>query len=214
MTPGAEVEPGITAAGLREYFGERWEAVRSFHDLLDEQGELRGLLGPRERERLWRRHILNSAALAEFLPGAGSVADIGSGAGLPGVVLALMRPDLEFHLIEPMQRRARWLEEASALLAVRNVEIHQSRAEDLRGRLRVDVVTARAVAPLATLLAWSVPVLADDGRLAVLKGRRAREEVDAARPVLRRLRFDRVLVHEVDMFSLGEPTTVVEVARR
>lgn len=206
-----DVEPGISEVALRGYFGEHWDAVRSFHRILALEGDTRGLIGPREAGRLWRRHILNSAALALFLPEAGTVADIGSGAGLPGMVLALMRPDLRFHLVEPMQRRTRWLEEVTARLSLANVEIHESRAEQLHGALRVDAVTARAVAPLPTLAGWAVPLLVADGRVVVLKGRRASDEVAAARPVLRRLRWDRVALHEVDVLSLGDPTTVVEL---
>lgn len=211
MTAAAEPEEGIPEGALREFFGDRWEAIHAFHGLLAEHGEPRGLIGPRERGRLWRRHVLNSAALVDFLPDHGVVLDIGSGAGLPGVVLALMRPDLEFHLVEPMQRRAGWLAEVAALVAAQNVRVHQARAEGVR--LQADAVTARAVAPLGTLVGWAAPLVSDGGRVVVLKGRRAPEEVAAARSTLNRLGFTHVALHEVDVLALGEPTTVVTMTR-
>lgn len=213
----AEHEGGVAEvpyAALERYFGAAWPGVRGFHDLLYEHGAVRGLVGPREVERLWTRHILNSAAPAGLLPERGSVVDLGTGAGLPGVVLALMRPDLTFHLVEPMQRRITWLEEVLKVLRVENVELHRRRAEDLRGVLLVDVVVSRAVAPLDILSTWALPLVQPGGRLLALKGRRAAEELASARGVLRRLGVERADIHEVDVMSKGEVTLVIEVWKR
>lgn len=201
------------AAALAEFFGAAWPAVAAFEERLRAEGELRGLIGPRELPRLWTRHILNSAALAPFLPDHGAVADIGSGAGLPGVVLASMRPELTVHLVEPMQRRAAWLGDVTEHLALENVVIHQARAQDLKGTLHVEAATARAVADVGRLATMSVPLLRRGGRLVVLKGRRAGEEIDRAADALRRARARVVGVHEVDVMALGDPTTVVEIVK-
>jgi 16S rRNA (guanine527-N7)-methyltransferase len=204
----------VSETALEAFFGGSWDDVRHFHALLLEHGERRGLIGPREAPRLWTRHVLNSAALAPFMPATGAVADIGTGAGLPGVVLALMRPDLALHLVEPMQRRIDWLTEVVATLAVTNVTLHPVRAEELRGSLQVDAATARAVAPLGTLATWSLPLVRPGGRLVVLKGRQAQAEVATARSQLRRLGVADVRLHEADPLDLGEPTTVVEILKR
>lgn len=204
MTTALE-PPGAAVVDL---FGESWPRVSRFTEYLAEHGEERGLIGPREVPRLWSRHIVNCASVAGFLPASGSVADVGSGAGLPGAVLAAMRPDLEVHLIEPMQRRADWLREMAGWVPLRNVVVHQARAEDVRG-LSVDVVTARAVAPLERLVAWSVPLVRVGGRLLLLKGRSARDEVAAASASLARLGVGEVQVHEVDLLGSGDVTYVV-----
>lgn len=203
-----------TLDDLARLFGDGWSGVRRFHELLGAQGELRGLIGPRELPRLWSRHLVNSAAVVPYLPVAGAAVDVGTGAGLPGVVVALMRPHLSVHLVEPMQRRVAWLEEVRAELGLTNVTIHACRAEELHGRLTAQAVTARAVAELSRLARWSLPLLAPGGRLVVLKGRRAREEVLAAERTLRRLGAADVRLHEVDLLRLGEPTTVVELVVR
>jgi 16S rRNA (guanine527-N7)-methyltransferase len=201
----------LSAEKLEEFFGSSWQQAARFHALLREQGEQRGLIGPREVSRIWTRHILNSAALTRFLPAAGAVADIGTGAGLPGVVVAVVRPDLDVHLIEPMQRRIVWLEEVVVELDLRNVTLHTARAEELHGVLRVDVATARAVAPLGRLAGWSLPLVRPGGRLVALKGRRAAEEIAGAEKTLGRLGVVRTETHEVDPMGLGDPTTVVEL---
>ena len=211
---GSANDSGLSQRALRTFFGESFEGVQRFHDLLQDEGETRGLIGPREVPRLWTRHLLNSAALAGYLPEVGSVADVGSGAGLPGVVLALMRTGLHFHLVEPMQRRIAWLSEVVTELGLTNVTLHHDRAEALRDHLRVDAVTARAVAPLPKLAAWTLPLVRPGGRLVVLKGRQAAGEVDAATPLLRRLGVLRVDLHEVDPLGTGEPTVVVELVKR
>jgi 16S rRNA (guanine527-N7)-methyltransferase len=181
--------------------------------MLAEQGELRGLIGPRELPRLWRRHVGNSAAVLPWLPETGEIADVGSGAGLPGVVLALARPDLRVHLVEPMQRRAQWLTEVAQELELQNVVVRAVRAEDLHGELRVDAVTARAVAATDKLARWTMPLVRLGGALLAMKGARASDEVEAARSTLRRLGATEVSVHDVDLYDDGDLTRVVEVRR-
>ena len=195
-------------------FGDRLELAERFHALLAEQGPERGLIGPREVERLWERHLLNCALMADAVaPGTRTLADIGSGAGLPGVVLAIVRPELEVTLIETMQRRTTWLEEVDAELGL-GLEVVRARAEDLHGTRSFDVVTARAVAALDKLSRWTLPLVADGGELLALKGSSAQDEIDAAQKVLRRLggvdpRIRRYGEGEVEL-----PTTVVHVRRR
>jgi 16S rRNA (guanine527-N7)-methyltransferase len=188
------------------------QAIR-YAELLASAGVERGLIGPREVDRLWDRHLLNCAALAELLPASGVVADLGSGAGLPGLVLALLRPDLRFVLIDATRRRVEFLDEAIAELALPAVETRWSRAEELNGQLRVDAVVARAVAQLERLVPWAAPLLARPGEILASKGERAAEELVGAGPVLARLG----LVGEVVPCGVGilpEPTLVVRVRRR
>lgn len=197
----------------RKILGRGYDGAATFARMLASEGELRGLIGPRELPRLWRRHVANSAAVAGFLPSTGSVVDVGSGAGLPGVVLALMRPDLEFHLVEPMLRRVAWLEEVRDRLELANVTVHGARAEELHETVRAEIVTARAVAALDKLARWTLPMVRLGGALLAMKGRRAAEEVAAARPVLRRLGVTDVQVHDVDLYADGDVTRVVEVRK-
>lgn len=196
---------------IAEYFGDRYPAVAAFRAMLEREGERRGLLGPRESGRLWERHLLNSAAVAPFLP-EGAVADVGSGAGLPGLVLASMFPDREILLIEPMERRAAWLGEASEELGLDGVRVIRARAEALADSVRVPAVTARAVAPLVRLSGWCAPLLADDGCLLFLKGRGAPDEVAAAEARLTRLGL-RAEVLEAGTVAGLEPTRVVRLTR-
>lgn len=198
----------------REVFGLGFSAVEEFARMLVEQGELRGLIGPREVPRLWRRHILNSAVVERFLPTRGRVADIGSGAGLPGVVLAIMRPDIEFFLIEPMERRVDWLTEVVQGLDLDNVSILHKRAEELHNRETFDAVTARAVAGMDKLLRLAMPLVANGGRLLALKGKRVHDEVDSAKYVFKKVGAEVMHVHEVDILNDGDVTFVAEVLRR
>ncbi|HVW43764.1 MAG TPA: 16S rRNA (guanine(527)-N(7))-methyltransferase RsmG, partial [Amycolatopsis sp.] len=160
-------------------FGDRLDGAVRYAELLREHGVERGLIGPREVDRLWDRHLLNSAVIAECIPRGATVVDVGSGAGLPGIPLALARPDLEIALVEPMARRVEWLDEVVYELAL-GVTVVRGRAEEraIRRRLGlVDVVTARAVAPLARLAGWCLPLLREGGMMLALKGVSAREEV-------------------------------------
>ncbi len=180
MKHGAAPPPPATAAGV---FGDRVELAQHFAELLAGPGVERGLLGPREVDRLWDRHILNSVAVAELIESGARVLDIGSGAGLPGIPIAIARPDLRVTLIEPMLRRTAFLEEAVAALGI-DVAIVRGRAEDPGVRSQVggaDVVVSRAVASLDKLSRWSLPLLRPGGRMLALKGERAEEEVAEAR---------------------------------
>lgn len=204
---------GADEEASRRIFGLGFGAAEEFALMLVDEGELRGLIGPREVPRLWRRHILNSAAVAEFLPRSGTVADVGSGAGLPGIVLAIMRPDLEFHLIEPMQRRTDWLGEVVDRLDLDNVVLHQLRAEELHGRATVEAVTARAVAGMDKLLRVTMPLVKPGGHLLALKGRRVYEELESAKYVLKKTRAVLEAVHEVDVAGDGDLTFVAQLRR-
>ncbi|MBP2475531.1 16S rRNA (guanine527-N7)-methyltransferase [Crossiella equi] len=162
-------------------FGERLGVAERFGEMLVEQGVLRGLIGPREVERVWERHILNSAVVAELLAPGVSVVDVGSGAGLPGIPMAIARPDVEMVLLEPMARRCAWLEEVVDELELEGVYVVRGRAEEKVVRERVagaDVVTARAVAPLAKLAGWCLPLVRPEGQLLALKGSSAAEELE------------------------------------
>ncbi len=193
--------------------------MQSFHDLLADAGVARGLIGPREVPRLWDRHIGNSAWVVLPVPGlvplGADVADVGAGAGLPGLVWAIVRPDLQVTLIEPLLRRATFLTEAvSALGLDERVAVVRDRAEHLAGRVSFDVVTARAVAPLDRLLGWTLPLLREDGRLLALKGQSAEDEIGAARRVLQRLGAGEPRVVECSNPAATLPTRVVAVPRR
>ncbi len=205
--PGAIETPSDE---VRELFGVAFSGAEHFAHMLQEQGELRGLVGPREMPRLWTRHIVNSAAVVPFLPGRGSVADVGSGAGFPGIVVALLRPDLEVTLIETMERRVEWLSDVVAELDLDNVEVRRARAEDVHERY--DVVTARAVANLSRLVRLTSHLLRQGGCLLALKGAKAEAEVDDARYVIRKAKLEPAVIHEV--VTPGEEITkVVEVRR-
>lgn len=199
--------------GVIRALGPAYPTVLAFAELLAQEGVTRGLLGPREMPRLWERHLLNSAAVASFLPHTGTVIDVGTGAGLPGVVLAAMRPDLPFVLLEPMERRVTWLREVVAALGLDNAEVVRARAEDLHGVRLGSAVTARAVAPMDRLAAWSLPLLAVGGVLLAMKGRQARAELDAAQTTIRRLGGGMADVIETTVLEGVEPTTVVRVVR-
>jgi 16S rRNA (guanine527-N7)-methyltransferase len=172
----------------------RLPALRQYVDLLADEGVTRGLIGPREVPRLWDRHLLNCGLLAPVVPEGARVVDLGSGAGLPGLVLALARPDLSVTLVEPMLRRTTFLTEACALLGLDEVRVVRGRAEDLTGET-FDVVTARALAPLPKLLTWALPLVAPEGALLAMKGSSAAEEITAAAAELQHWRASREVLH-------------------
>lgn len=194
---------------LPALFGTAWPAVRRFHDFLADQGVLRGLVGPREVTRLWERHLVNSAAVVPFLPEQGLVVDVGSGAGLPGVVVAAMRPDAEVVLLEPMERRTAWLGEVIRELGLDNARVLRGRAEEQIGGLRADAVTARAVAALEKLYPWTLPLLRIGGELVALKGSRAAEEVLAGAEVLARYGGGPARIEIATTLDGLDPTSVV-----
>lgn len=164
---------------------ERLELAEQYAELLATEGVLRGLIGPREAPRLWERHLINCALLAEQIPADATVCDLGSGAGLPGLVLAIARPDLRVTLVEPLLRRTTFLDETVVALGLEDsVEVIRGRAEALHGVRRFAVVTSRALAPLERLLGWSMPLVEPTGSLVAMKGSSVAEEIEAARPVL------------------------------
>ena len=179
-------------------FGERLSRVREFTELLYREGELRGLIGSLEPARLWTRHIINSGLMAPLLK-SGRLGDVGSGAGLPGVVLAIARPDVECILIEPMSRRVDWLNEVKQLLHLDNVSVIRDRAEDYRPVPLLDQVTARAVSALRTLIPITAPLLRPGGELLLMKGERVYQEVEAAEKAMRKHR-----VVDPEVLVLGE----------
>ena len=203
-----EHEPEVAA----EIFGERIDLARRFTQSLGEHGEERGLIGPLEPPRLWTRHILNSAVTAPLF--SGRVGDVGSGAGLPGLVLAIARPDVEWILIEPMERRVAWLSEQVADLGLDNVEVVRARAEDWRGGPVLDAVTARAVSALRTLVPLTAPLVRDGGELILLKGANAAIEIDGAEKALRKYRVSNVRVEVIGEGLLEDPTRVVRATVR
>jgi 16S rRNA (guanine527-N7)-methyltransferase len=186
--------------------------ARRYAELLATDGVTRGLIGPRETERLWDRHLLNCALVAELLPESGSLVDIGSGAGLPGVVLAMLRPSLQVILLEPLLRRSVFLEECVAELGLGNTTVVRARAEEkAAARIRVDVATARAVAPLDRLAGWAAPLLRPGGQLLAIKGQSAAEELAAAKPVLSRLGMRSAEVLQAGHGRVVSATTVIRV---
>ncbi len=192
-------------------FGAALPAAERYTSFLAGPGVERGLIGPREVERLWERHVLNCAVLAELIPPSAEVIDVGSGAGLPGIVLALVRADLSVTLLEPLLRRTVFLQECVDLLRLPNVVVRRARAEEVANDYAADVVTARAVAPLARLAGWALPLLRADGELLALKGERAAAELEEARPVLEKFGVRAAEVVHVGHDKVDPPTTVVRV---
>jgi 16S rRNA (guanine527-N7)-methyltransferase len=200
-----EDEPAYAA----ELFGDRIEVARAFTADLARYGEELGLIGPLEAERLWSRHVVNCVLMAPLLR-PGRVGDVGSGAGLPGLVLAIARPDVQLVLIEPMERRTDWLSAESERLGLTNVTVARGRAEDIRPEPRLDQVTARAVSALGKLVPLCVPLLKPAGELLFMKGARVDDEVVAAEKALRKAR---IRSHEVLVLGEGIVPEVTRVFR-
>ena len=199
------------AVATQVFASGRLTLLERYAGLLATEGVTRGLIGPREVPRLWDRHLLNCGLLAPLIPDGVTVADLGSGAGLPGVVLAIARPDLTVTLVEPMARRVGFLAEVRAELELSNVEVIRARAEQWSRAERFDVVTARALAALPKLLAWCLPLVAEHGELLAMKGSSAQDEIVAAAAELRRWRARaEVVTSSVPGSSV---TTVVRVVR-
>ena len=199
--------PAPPAAG--EVFSTGIDLIVRYADLLCTAGVAQGLIGPREPERIWERHLLSSASIGELIPAGARVVDLGSGAGLPGIPLAIARPDLQLTLVEPMQRRVRFLEDAVRLLDL-PVTVQRARAQELQPAT-CDVLVARALAPLVELLAMALPLLRPGGRLLAIKGDRAGAELAAAGDLLSEHEGLRV---SLDVCGTGEHTVrVVQVAK-
>jgi 16S rRNA (guanine527-N7)-methyltransferase len=203
-------------AAAQSVFGDQYARAERYVALLAGPGVSRGLLGPREADRLWERHMLNSAVLAELVPDGCRVLDVGSGAGLPGIPLALARPDLVLVLLDPLARRVAWLQEVVAELGLA-VSVYRGRAEDPQVRDALggtDVVTARAVAPLGRLAGWCLPLVAPGGRLLAVKGATAEEEAARDAHAVRAAGGGPMEIVQCGGTIVRPPTTVVVVPRR
>ena len=194
-----------------EIFGAALPVAERYAALLADAGVERGLIGPREADRLWERHLLNCAVMGEAVPSQATVVDIGSGAGLPGLVLAIARPDLSITLLEPLLRRTTFLSECVEELELANVTVRRARAEEVAGEYAADVVTARAVAPLERLAGWALPLLRPGGELLALKGERAAAELAAAEKVLKGFGVRMAELLQVGQGKVYPPTTLVRV---
>jgi 16S rRNA (guanine527-N7)-methyltransferase len=204
----------ITATELQaaeKIFGERLDLAKRYVEHLATSGTERGLIGPREIPRLWSRHVLNCAVIESAIAMDSHVADVGSGAGLPGLCLAIARPDLELTLIEPLERRVIWLQEVVDDLGLDNVTIMRTRAELAVGLVDADVVTARAVSALTNLAGLTIPLLNGKGEVVAIKGRSAGEEIEKAKKVIRKLGGVETSVVVCGQELLEEPTTVVRI---
>jgi len=205
-----EFEAEAVPQEAEQIFGEHLPRAVAYALALVEDSDQLGLLGPRELPKLWSRHILNSAVVAELLKAGEAVADVGSGAGLPGIPMAIARPDVHFVLIEPMERRANWLQKQVDLLGLENVDVLRARAEEV-GRGDFDVVTARAVSALPKLLRMTVDLIRPGGRLVALKGERAQAEIDESRALSKKLKLKTFEIVFAGESVLSEPTRVVVV---
>ena len=200
-------EPEIEPAAAVAVFGHRIDLARGYAAALVRDGDLLGLLGPREMPKLWSRHILNSAVVAELVPDGASVADIGSGAGLPGIPMAIALPTSHFTLIEPMERRSEWLRRLVKELGLTNVTVLRSRAEEV-GEV-FDVATARAVSALPKLLRMTVPMVRKGGIVLALKGSKAADEIEDAKKLAKKLKIAGFEIVMAGEGLLSEPTLVV-----
>ncbi|WP_191838740.1 16S rRNA (guanine(527)-N(7))-methyltransferase RsmG [Catellatospora chokoriensis] len=210
---GSVLSPDLRPAA-EALFGDRLDTATRYVALLATDGVVRGLIGPREAPRLWDRHLLNCAAVAELISPSATVVDVGSGAGLPGIVLAVARPDISVILVEPLARRTAFLEEAVAALGLTGqVTVVRGRAEEQIGQLSADVVTARAVAPLDRLAGWCLPLASLGGRLLALKGVSAADEIVEHGDAVARLGGGTPVIHQCGVGLIDPPTTVVEIVR-
>lgn len=192
-------------------YGEHLELADRYVQHLVTTGIEWGLLGPREVPRIWERHLLNCAVVEELIPEGVLVADVGSGAGLPGLALAIARPDSQFILIEPLERRVAWLDMVVADLGLENVDVIRARSEQVINTVDVDIVTARAVSALRTLLPLTAPLVHGAGQILALKGQSAQAEIDKAQKVLRKYKAQSVEVLRSGEDILETTTTVVRV---
>jgi 16S rRNA (guanine527-N7)-methyltransferase len=206
---------GVAPPAAEVIFGDRLPLAVDFAELLAQHGVERGLIGPREVDRLWERHLLNSAVIAPLVPSGARVVDLGSGAGLPGVPLAIALPGLRIALLESMARRVEWLEYVTGTLGL-DITVIRGRAEEPAIKRRVggaDVVVARAVAPLAKLCEWSLPLLGEGGSLIAMKGSSAADEVARDREAVLRVGGSEPRIEHCGTEMLSDPATVVIVDR-
>jgi 16S rRNA (guanine527-N7)-methyltransferase len=192
-------------------FGTALPLAERYVQMLAGPGVTRGLLGPREVPRLWTRHVLNCAAVADLVPRPATLIDLGSGAGLPGIVLALLLPDVQVTLLERMERRSLFLDECVQELGLRNAQVYRATAEEVAGKLAADVLTARAVAPLDRLAGLAAGLVRPGGLILAVKGAAAEQEVAQARPVLRRLGMRDVAVVRAGDGKVDRAATVVRM---
>lgn len=209
-TPTVAPQPPRLAA---EIFGDRLPMARRYANLLVSTGIEHGLVGPREAPKVWDRHIVNCAIMESLLPHRARVIDVGSGAGLPGIALAIARPDVHITLLEPLARRTTWLENAVADIGLPHVSVRRGRAEDMAGLIQAPFITARAVAKLSRLVGWAWPLTPIGGRLLALKGQSAEDELAGAVSVMAPFG-----IHSASVISLGEdllssPVRVIQVIR-
>lgn len=202
-------------ANAAQIFGENLDKAIVYHRQLATDGSTRGFIGPREVPRLWERHILNCAVIGEAFDEGITVADIGSGAGLPGIPLAIARPDLQIRLIEPLLKRATFLTEVKDALSLDNVTVIRGRAEepDVRKAGKVDVVTSRAVAPLGKLAGWSLPLAKIGGSMVAMKGSSVNDELERDRELIRKAGGGEAEIFTVGDAVLAEPTTLIRIPR-
>ena len=207
---GAPSAPAGVSSALPDFAVAKLEL---YADLLATDGVIRGLIGPREVARLWERHLLNCATLAELIPAGADVCDLGSGAGLPGIVLGILRTDVRVTLVEPLLRRTSFLDAAVLALELDRVEVVRGRAESLHGRRTFDVVTARALAPLSRLVPWAMPLVAPGGELLALKGRSAAQEVGDAAEVFAGFECSEPVLIALPQLGGDFTTTTIRVSR-
>jgi 16S rRNA (guanine527-N7)-methyltransferase len=206
--------PGEYRDAARRLFGDRLALARRYAELLMTGGVVRGLIGPREAPRIWERHLLNCAAISELIPPGSTVVDVGSGAGLPGIVLAIARPDLSVALVEPLARRTSFLTEVVDELGLDRVAVVRSRAEDASASVGLaDVVVARALASLDRLAAWCLPLAAPGGRVLAMKGELAAAELDEHADAVARSGGREVAIRRCGVGVIDPPATVVEMVR-
>ena len=211
MTTGPNVPRGTNPTKAQEQvLGLAFPQLAQYAQILGQEAVLQGLLGPREIDRIWDRHILNCAALNELIPQVKSIIDIGSGAGLPGIVLAIMNPSTHVILVEPMQRRTDFLNDVKKQLNLENVEIIRGRAENQK--IQAQVVTSRAVAPLNKLLAWSLPLVEKGGKVLAIKGEKAQSELEEAQKDLNLLKNTTASIKTCGL-ALDLSVTVVEISK-
>jgi 16S rRNA (guanine527-N7)-methyltransferase len=207
MSEEFDFSPEAEPAAASAVFGAGLAQARAYTAALIRDGDELGLLGPREMPRIWSRHVLNSAVVAELVPGGASVADVGSGAGLPGIPMAIAQPDAHFTLIEPMERRSNWLIAQVQALGLTNVTVRRARAEEVGDVF--DIVTARAVSALPKLLRMTVPLTRDGGQILALKGSKAADEIAEAQKLKNKLKIAGFEIIQVGTEHLADPTTVV-----